>query len=91
MYDRKNNTVKSINDVIDNSLEAKDDSASKSKKQANKTVEQSIAQSTVAASKLEKTATAEPATKFEDKKSSNQKLVAKKKTSTEVKRKVIGA
>ncbi|MDE7433835.1 MAG: 50S ribosomal protein L29 [Mycoplasmoidaceae bacterium] len=87
MYDRKNNVVKSINNLIDDSLEAKE-SSSKSKN-AKATVEKSIADSTVAASKLEKPV--HENTKIEQKTVSNQKLVSNKKTSTEVKRKVIGA
>lgn len=88
MYDRKNKTVKSINNVIESSLDAKDETA---KKSSNKTVEQSIAQSTVAASKLEKTNNNPEVAKVEQKNTSNQKLVQSKKTTTEVKRKVIGA
>lgn len=88
MYDRKNNTVKSINDLIGQSLDATNESTSKSHK--TETVEKSIAESTVAASKLEKT-NANATNHIEQKKTSNQNLTTAKKTTTEIKRKVIGA
>ena len=91
MYDRKNNTVKSINDVVSDSLDAKDETA-KSKK-STKTVGQGVAESTVAASKLNKANDSAQATNFAKANAnvSNQKLVQKKKTNVETKRKVIGA
>ena len=88
MYDRKSKQVKSINNVIQNSLDTKNDP---SKKTSKTTVEQAIVESTVAASKLEKNSNSPKVTKIEQKGSSNKKLVQSKKTSTEVKRKVIGA